>query len=156
LHKVFTHSQSPGVTESLVLGASLDDTCRETAIDGLHVMTCGYVPPNPAELLGSPAMERMLDDVSTRYDIVVIDTPPLLAASDASIMSRISDGAVLVVRAGRTEIQAVRAATEQMQKVGAPILGLVLNDPDAEVAKYAHYYGYYYNNYYRYESGPTA
>jgi succinoglycan biosynthesis transport protein ExoP len=156
LHKVFTHSQSPGVTEALVLGTSLDDACRETAIDGLHVMTCGYVPPNPAELLGSAAMGRMLDDLGTKYDIVVIDTPPLLAASDASIMSRMSDGAVLVVRAGRTEIQAVRAAIEQMQKVGAPILGLVLNDPEAEVAKYAHYYGYYYNNYYRYESGPTA
>jgi Mrp family chromosome partitioning ATPase len=79
-----------------------------------------------------------------------------LAASDAAIMSRIVDGAIVVVRAGRTERYAVQTAVQQLSAVGARILGTVLNDPDAEVPKYARYYGYYYNNYYEYSNENSA
>ena len=88
--------------------------------------------------------------------MVIMDTPPLLAASDAAILSRIADGAIVVVRAGRTERNALQAAIQQLGTVGARVLGTVLNDPDAEVPKYARYYGYYYNNYYEYSNGNGA
>jgi Mrp family chromosome partitioning ATPase len=78
-----------------------------------------------------------------------------LAASDAAIISTISDGALVVVRAGRTERTALQTAIQQLATVGARVLGTVLNDPDAEVPKYARYYGYYYNNYYEYQNGVT-
>jgi Mrp family chromosome partitioning ATPase len=98
-------------------------------------------------------MSRLLDQLSQSYDVLILDTPPLLAASDAAIVSRIADGALVVVRAGRTEKSALQTAVQQLHTVGARVLGTVLNDPDAEVPKYAKYYGYYYNNYYEYSSG---
>ena len=101
-------------------------------------------------------MTALLDRLVESYDILILDTPPLLAASDAAIVSRIADGALVVVRAGRTERYAVQTAVQQLITVGARVLGTVLNDPDAEVPKYARYYGYYYNNYYEYTNGNGA
>ena len=98
-------------------------------------------------------MTKLLDTLSGSYDLLILDTPPLLAASDAAIVSRIADGALVVVRAGRTEKSALQTAIQQLTTVGARVLGTVLNDPDAEVPKYARYYGYYYNNYYDYSNG---
>jgi Mrp family chromosome partitioning ATPase len=101
-------------------------------------------------------MTALLDKLSETYDLLILDTPPLLAASDAAIISRVVDGALVVVRAGRTEISALQTAVQQLATVGARVLGSVLNDPDAEVPKYARYYGYYYNNYYEYSNGNSA
>src|SRR5205085_2988681 len=105
--------------------------------------------PNPVELLGSAKMREFLQLMSG-VDMVVLDTPPLLAASDAAVLGRIADGVVMVVRAGQTQRGAVQESVQQLTNVGARIIGTVLNDPDAEVAKYAPYYQYYYNNYYSY------
>jgi Mrp family chromosome partitioning ATPase len=101
-------------------------------------------------------MAKLLETLSASYEMLILDTPPLLAASDAAIVSRIADGALVVVRAGRTERSALRTAIQQLSTVGARVLGTVLNDPDAEVPKYARYYGYYYNNYYDYSKGIEA
>jgi capsular exopolysaccharide synthesis family protein len=126
----------------------LADAINDAAVERLAVMTSGVIPPNPAELLGSPQMRELLDTLATRFDLLVLDSPPLLAASDAAILSRSADGALVVVRAGRTERGALQAAIQQLATVGARVIGTVLNDPDAEVAKYADYYSYYYNKYY--------
>jgi capsular exopolysaccharide synthesis family protein len=140
----------------LVGGDPIAAAIRQTRVPGLNILPAGPLPPNPAELLGSPAMRSLLEKLGESYDILILDTPPLLAASDAAIMSRIVDGAIVVVRAGRTERYAVQTAVQQLSAVGARILGTVLNDPDAEVPKYARYYGYYYNNYYEYSNENSA
>jgi capsular exopolysaccharide synthesis family protein len=139
----------------LIGSATADEAIRETQVPGLFILPAGPMPPNPAELLGSTRMHETLDTLSERFDLLVLDTPPLLAASDAAIVSRASDGALIVVRAGKTERGALQTSVQQLATVGARVLGTVLNDPDAEVAKYASYYGYYYNNYYEYSSGPA-
>lgn len=156
VHKIFDETSIPGLTSVLVAGVPAAAAIRPTRVPGLNIMPAGQLPPNPAELLGSPAMSKLLANLAESYEILILDTPPLLAASDAAIVSRIVDGALVVVRAGRTERYAVQAAVQQLSTVGARVLGTVLNDPDAEVPKYAKYYGYYYNNYYDYTNGSSA
>jgi capsular exopolysaccharide synthesis family protein len=154
IHKIFDETNLPGLTTILVTGENLANAIRQTRVPGLNILPSGPLPPNPAELLGSAQMTALLDRLSENYDLLILDTPPLLAASDAAIVSRIVDGAVVVVRAGSTERSALQTAVQQLGTVGARVLGTVLNDPDAEVPKYARYYGYYYNNYYEYSDTP--
>jgi capsular exopolysaccharide synthesis family protein len=156
IHRIFDDSNLPGLTSVLVSGEDISNAIKPTRIDGLMILPSGPLPPNPAELLGSPQMRALLDKLSETYELLILDTPPLLAASDAAIVSRMTDGALVVVRAGRTERSAVQAAVQQLATVGARVLGTVLNDPDAEVPKYARYYGYYYNNYYDYSAAGEA
>ena len=156
IHKIFDDTSIPGLTSVLVGGESIASAIRQTRVPGLNILPSGPLPPNPAELLGSQQMTQLMDTLSENYDLLILDTPPLLAASDAAIASRIVDGALVVVRAGRTEKSALQTAVQQLSTVGARVLGTVLNDPDAEVPKYARYYGYYYNNYYDYSPGSEA
>ncbi|HKO11607.1 MAG TPA: polysaccharide biosynthesis tyrosine autokinase [Acidobacteriaceae bacterium] len=151
VHKLFGQPQNPGLTNVLIGGTAPSDAIRPTKVDGLMILPSGALPPNPAELLGSAQMKALLDKLSESYDLLILDTPPLLAASDAAIVSRMVDGALVVVRAGRTERTALQTSVQQLTTVGARILGTVLNDPDAEVPKYTRYYSYYYNNYYEYK-----
>ena len=156
IHKIFDETSIPGLTSILVGGETVAASIRQSRVPGLNILPSGPLPPNPAELLGSPRMKELMDVLSSSYDLLILDTPPLLAASDAAIVSRIADGALVVVRAGRTEKSALQTAIQQLSTVGARVLGTVLNDPDAEVPKYARYYGYYYNNYYEYSNGAEA
>jgi tyrosine-protein kinase Etk/Wzc len=156
VHKMFEQALMPGLTNVLVGGLRLDEATRPTRIEGLMILPAGATPPNPAELLGSAQMRALIDAASKEFDVLIMDTPPLLAASDAAILSRMADGALVVVRAGKTERSALQTAVQQLTTVGARILGTVLNDPDAEVPKYARYYGYYYNNYYEYSPSTQA
>lgn len=148
VHTLFNRQRAPGLTNVLIGTVALDDALNQTNLPELSVLTAGTTPPNPAELLGSPKMAKLLDDLSARFDLVVIDTPPLLAASDAAILGRISDGTLVVIRAGQTQRVAVQEAIQQLHTVGARVLGTVLNDPDAEIAKFAPYYYQYYQSYY--------
>ena len=89
-------------------------------------------------------MRKTLASLSEAFDLVVLDTPPLLAASDAAILSTLADGVILVVRAGVTEAEAAQQAMQQLISVRARVVGAVLNDPDAKVQKYGGYYSYDY------------
>jgi capsular exopolysaccharide synthesis family protein len=148
IHQVFGHPQIPGLTNALMGVTSPAELVRETNIENLSVLTAGPTPPNPAELLGGVRMGELLEKLSQNYDLVVIDTPPILVASDAAILSRHSGGVLLVVRAGKTQAAALRDAMQQLANVNTRVIGTVLNDPDGEVAKFSSYYGYYYNDYY--------
>ena len=156
IHKIFDETNLPGLTSVLAGAEPLAAAIRQSRVPGLNILPSGPLPPNPAELLGSTQMTELLDTLSVNYDMLILDTPPLLAASDAAIVSRIVDGALVVVRAGWTEKSALQTAIQQLATVGARVLGTVLNDPDAEVPKYARYYGYYYNNYYDYSNGNSV
>ena len=153
IHKMFEQPQMPGLTNVLVgVASSVDEAIRPTKVPGLSVLPSGSLPPNPAELLGSTAMQQLMDALSQRYDVIILDTPPVLAASDAAILGRVVDGTLVVVRAGRTERTALQSAIQQLSTVGSRLLGTVLNDPDGEVPRYSPYYSYYYNNYYDYSA----
>lgn len=144
LHKVFGVPREPGITE-LVLGYNDEDSVtRPTLVTGLYVMASGKLPPNPAELLGSEGMRRTLASLSESYDLLVVDTPPLLAASDAAILATLADGVILVLRAGVTQRSAAQQSAQQLNAVGARVVGAVLNDPDTQVPRYGAYYRYEY------------
>jgi Mrp family chromosome partitioning ATPase len=93
----------------------------------LDVMVCGQVPPNPSELLQSHAMEMLLLELRSRYDVVILDAPPLLPVTDAAVLSAHADGVLVVVRAGRTTRQQLTLAMRTLNAVGARVLGTVLN-----------------------------
>src|SRR5690606_28099719 len=105
----------------------------------------GLVPFNPAELLGGGRMKAMLEDLRRDYALIIIDTPPVLAAGDAAILAAICDATVLVVRAGQTDRAAARAAADQVRAVGGRLIGSILNDPEGSTLRYGEYY---YNAYY--------
>jgi capsular exopolysaccharide synthesis family protein len=145
LHKVFGLPREPGISD-FILGYETEDVVTHpTAIAGLYVIPSGKLPPNPAELLGSDAARRVFSTLIEGYDLVVMDTPPLLAASDAAILATIANGVVLVLRAGATEAAAAQQSVQQLQAVGARIVGAVLNDPDTQVPRYGAYYKYDYS-----------
>lgn len=144
LHKIFDIAREPGITE-LVLGhEEYDAVTRETSVTGLYLIPSGNLPPNPSELLGADRMRKALAALSEAFDLIVLDTPPLLAASDAAILATLSDGVVMVLRAGFTESEAAKQAIQQLNSVGARVVGAVLNDPDAKVPSYGGYYHYEY------------
>jgi capsular exopolysaccharide synthesis family protein len=144
LHALFGVPRMPGLTEILIGQEDQESAVRETPVAGLYLLTSGNLPPNPAELLGGSTMRKTLEALSEAYDLIVLDTPPLLAASDASILATMADGALLVVKAGTTETEAGHQALQQLYAVGARVVGAVLNDPDAKVQKYGAYYRYEY------------
>jgi polysaccharide biosynthesis transport protein len=150
LHSVFEMSREPGLTQ-LVLGQShIGEVVRETAVENLLVLPAGAIPPNPTELLGGARMRRTIADLANRCEMVILDTSPMSAGSDAAILGAACDGVVMVVRAGATDRESARQAMEQLGTVGARVLGGVFNDPDAELLKYGKYGGAYgaYGGYY--------
>ncbi len=145
IHRLFGLPREPGFTD-LVLGYSDEDSVTHaTSVTGMYVIASGKLPPNPAELLGSDGARTTFATLTEGYDLIVIDTPPLLAASDAAILATLSNGVVLVLRAGSTDNAAAQQAVQQLNAVGARIVGAVLNDPDTQVPKYGAYYHYEYS-----------
>ncbi|HVE77909.1 MAG TPA: polysaccharide biosynthesis tyrosine autokinase [Gemmatimonadaceae bacterium] len=148
LDKSFGVPRSPGLTEVLVGDVALPDAVSKTEVDNLFVLPSGRMPPNPAELLGSAEMQRVLGEAKDRFDVVLFDSPPLLAVTDAAILSTMVDGTLLVVRMGETAREAVRRAVGQLRAVRGRLLGAVLNDVDFRKGSAYGQYGYYYYAYY--------
>jgi tyrosine-protein kinase Etk/Wzc len=148
LDKLFTVPREPGLTDVLVGRAPLAEVVNATVIDNLFVMGSGPFPPNPSELLGSQAMRDVLRQAREQFDVVLLDSPPLLAVTDAAVLSTMVDGAILVVRTGATPRPSVRRAVSQLQTVHGRLVGTVLNDVDFRSGLYGGGYGYYYYQYY--------
>jgi polysaccharide biosynthesis transport protein len=144
LHRVFGIASQPGLTQLLVGETSYEVAIQRTALDGLCILPAGRCPDTPAEMLGSRAMHDVLDRSSRDFDIVLLDTPPVLAATDAAILGTRVDGVLLVVRAGRTNRADGRNAVRQLAAVGAPVIGAVLNDPDRKLSAHDPYTYYSY------------
>jgi capsular exopolysaccharide synthesis family protein len=151
LHTQFEVSNSKGLTTWLSGERDLDgllQLCAKTP--NLKILTSGPVPPNPAELLGSEEMRRLLSQLSERFAHIIIDSPPAISFTDASILSTMVDGVMLVVHGGRSSRAVVRRAKQQLLDVGAHIFGVVLNNVKLESQDY--YYSGYYSNYYSTET----
>ena len=146
LHTLFGQDRLPGLTEVLARQATLEEVVRPTQVDGLSLLPAGTLVPNVSELLGSERMTALMGELSQRYDLLVVDTPPVLAAADAEILAVQTDATLVVVRAGQTERQSAQYAVQQLRAVGARVVGAVLNDPDEKVASYGRY-TYYYDYY---------
>lgn len=137
--------KSVGLTTVLVGRVALEAALQPAGTPGLDVLTSGSLPPNPSEILQTNAMKGLISELRHRYDVVLIDAPPLLPVTDAALLASISDGAILVVRHGDTGREQVRTASERLTSVGARLLGTVLSmTPAKELKRYGYGYGYGY------------
>jgi capsular exopolysaccharide synthesis family protein len=126
IHKLFGLAQASGLADSLRTG-NINGSLQATGLDELKILTSGGVPINPAELLSSPNLEKLLQELKRRTDLVLIDCPPVLAASDASILAPRVDGVLLVLRAGFSESKTAQEALEALVQVKAKVVGVMLN-----------------------------
>lgn len=149
VHKIFHVENKNGFADVLSRFAMRGTiSLKRTSIPNLDVLPCGTIPPNPSELLESPAMKKIIDALATKYDTVLLDSPPVNSVTDPIILSRLADGAVLVIRAGETKRDIVQRAAEQLTSAGANVLGGVINSVDIKKNKYYYYYAYHYSHYY--------
>ncbi len=127
IHETYQLENVQGLTNVLVGNASLGETVQKTLIDNLYVLTSGPTPPNPAELLSSKAMGELIQEMYSRYSLVIFDSPPLLAVADGQILANQTDGSVLVVLSGKTKMDTVQKARDALQQSKAKLLGALLN-----------------------------
>lgn len=139
-HKIFSYMNTSGLSNLIAGQAALEGVTKKTEVENLDVMTSGPVPPNPAELLGSSTMARILEVLDEHYDIIIIDTSPVLAVTDAKIIAHHVDGCLLVVNGTNTYRDKIIDAKNELEKSDAKILGVVLNELDAKDEGSNYYY----------------
>lgn len=151
VHKVFGADNDVGLSSFLVGAAEVDDLPNATPVPNLYAIYSGASTDHPAELMASDRMEALLKDLEDRFDIIILDTPPSVALSDAVILSRRVDGVLLVVKEQSVSRSVVKQTIDLMRQVDANLYGVVLNNVDLQRAgsKYKYYYAYrdYYANY---------
>ncbi|WP_287022031.1 CpsD/CapB family tyrosine-protein kinase [Cohnella sp.] len=143
-HHTFEVSNRRGLSSILSQQCTLDEAIQPTKIPGLSVITSGPIPPNPAEMVASQRMSNLIDELRGRFDVILIDSPPTLAVTDAQLLSRRCDGVILVLDQGKVKREIALKAKEGLVKVGAKLLGVVLNNVKRK--KSEGYYYYYYGN----------
>lgn len=142
VHYTFRLSNLRGLSSVLIGEASFEEAVENGTVDNLHVLPCGPIPPNPAELLASKRMKELIEYAEGIYDFIIVDTPPVMAVTDAKILSNIVDGVLFVVRSDVTEKEDAKKAYELLNDGNTRILGAVINDvPKKEGASYYYYYG---------------
>ncbi len=152
IHELFgTINREPGLSNYLAdFNAEVSDVIQPTEVEGVHVIPGGPNPPNPAELLGSPKMYTLLQELAQRYDSVLLDSPPVLLVADASIMASQADGVIMVVDGFNTRSSSLKAALDVMRNTHVNILGVVMNKLKPARFGYGYnypYHYYYYSNY---------
>jgi len=126
----------------------INRTVQPTDVENLHVLPSGKMPPNPAEIIGSSGTELLIDLLKKKFDFIILDTPPVVPATDALIMAPRTDGTILVIKSGNTARKIVKTVTDSFQAAGQPILGVLLNQVDMKKEGYYRYYKKYYASYY--------
>ena len=144
LHKAFNLAAAPGLSNFLVGKADLSTVLKKTPIEGLQVLLSGPIPPMPAELLGSNRMRELLNQLRQQFDMVLLDTPPVIAVTDATLLATMADGLLLVVNCGRTTHDQAKAALLTLEKAGIRPLGVVMNQVNRRKG-YGYYYSYYHS-----------
>ena len=141
VHYTFRLDNLRGLSNILVNEATIEETAYATGIGNLDVISSGPIPPNPSELLGSKRMEALIQEASSSYDLIIFDTPPVLAVTDAQILGNVVDGTILVIRSGQTEYELAIKAKEALEPAKAKLLGTVLNDREKTSTTNYYYYG---------------
>ena len=144
IHRIVDVPQDPGLSDVLLESCELPEAVRPSTLNPkLHVLPCGSVVNNPAELLGSERFERLIRYLRTVYDAILIDTPPVLAVTDAAVVGTVSDGVLVVVRANATDKEALEKAVSELRRVKAPVAGVILNGVETEGSGHSYYESYY-------------
>jgi capsular exopolysaccharide synthesis family protein len=141
VHYTFKLDNRIGLSTVLVGDKMLEEAVKETDVHNLNILTCGPIPPNPSELLGSNSMKQIVQLAQETYDVIIFDTPPVLAVTDAQILANICDGSIIVARSEQTEYEAVQKAKELLEPAHAKLLGIVLNDVPQKKSNTYYYYG---------------
>ncbi|MBP7212694.1 MAG: polysaccharide biosynthesis tyrosine autokinase [Anaerolineaceae bacterium] len=148
VHVQFNKPNRMGLTDLIAGKLSINEVLKPIEMtENLSIITCGTIPPNPAELLGSERMTEILKDLRERFDFVIIDTPPMIV-SDAQILSSKVDGLIFVIIPGKTKIIAAKRPLEELERIGARVLGVIAN----KIPKNRDYYYGGYNYYSPYSS----
>jgi non-specific protein-tyrosine kinase len=144
VHKLFDQTNRVGLTDMMLqASAQWDSAAQPTQTANLSILSSGSLPPNPAELLGSERLRQLLDRLRSNYDMVILDSPPMLPITDATVLARVVDGVLLVVDTGVTRVGAVLQSKELLERVGGRLIGVVMNKVAKGVGGYSHYYHYY-------------
>jgi capsular exopolysaccharide synthesis family protein len=144
LHRSLDLLREPGLTNLLVGDATVREAVRPSVLPNLDVLPSGPFPPNPSELLNSKAMKRLLEEFEGRYSQVIVDSPPMLAVTDAAVLAQHTDGVVLVLRSGETEQRAAERAVDQLRRLTVRVFGAVLNEVATTTTEESYYLQYYY------------
>ncbi|WP_336788250.1 CpsD/CapB family tyrosine-protein kinase [Paenibacillus sp. MMO-177] len=141
VHRIFSQTNRQGLTDLLTGMSTLDEVVKDSGVVNLSLITSGPTPPNPAELLGTSRMKGLIQELKESYDLILFDTPPVLAVTDSLIISSLCDGALLVVHAGKVKKAYVRKAKERLDFVQARIIGAVFNQMKRQDISFMKYYG---------------
>ncbi|RMH61232.1 MAG: polysaccharide biosynthesis tyrosine autokinase [Calditrichaeota bacterium] len=147
VHSIFGMDKDEGLTNYMMDDIDYDTMIKKSIMDNLYVIPSGVLPPNPSEMLESEKMKKLLERLRNDFDFVLFDTPPIIAVTDAAILGTIVDGAILVVKAGQTNYDALVRAKSLLDAVNTRILGALLNGVEVG-GMYGSYYYYYYHHYY--------
>jgi capsular exopolysaccharide synthesis family protein len=157
VHRIFKERSDRGVTTAILGDASGEQVAIPTEIPNLSVVAAGPIPPNPAELFHSQRFATFIASLTAQFDRVIIDSPPIVAVTDAAVLSRLVDGVVMVVRAFATSKDIVSHGARVLHDVGAKMAGIVLNAVDLHRQEYQYYYYYYHREgYYSQQAGTSA
>jgi succinoglycan biosynthesis transport protein ExoP len=152
VHRAFGIRDSLGVVSYLTGQQDWRAAVEKISVPGLDVLVSGPIPPNPAELLSSDRMKKLLAEALEEYKFVVVDSPPLLNVADSRILATLVEGVVLVIKGGETPRELARRAQAHASDVGARVIGVVLNNVDLRREEYSYYYQHY--RYDSYDSAP--
>ena len=149
VHKIMNLDKEPGITNYLAGKIdNFDELVKSTDIENLYAVTSGIIPPNPSELLGSIKMGELINALEKDWDMILFDSPPLVAVTDATMVSKEIDSIVIVVKVGQTDKKAFEHTIQSLRNVGAPIGGVVLNAVTHKNSYGSYYYYYQYYHYY--------
>lgn len=142
VHKTLNISNRVGITNVLTKTAALDDVIQSTSVPNLFAIPSGAIPPNPSELVGSKSLLQTIEQLKKMFDIILIDSPPVLALTDAQLIAAACDGVILVADSGRVKRTELNTAKERLEFVNAKILGVVLNNVKRRSSDKSYYYYY--------------
>ncbi len=150
-HQIFDVEREPGLSNALIGEIPVNQCIKKSSVPGLHITPCGNIPSHPAELLGSARMDKFVKLVRQYYDLVLFDAPPVIAMADTLVLSKYTDGTVVIISADQTKSLGLTKSHEMLEANNARILGVVVNRFNANKVYYS-YYRYYYQNYYYYSA----
>jgi succinoglycan biosynthesis transport protein ExoP len=164
LHRSFAVPNQVGVSTLILGNSKLDDAIKHTDVPNLDLLPCGPIPPNPSELLHTKRFAQILEDCKTRYERIILDSPPTSAVTDPAVLGNLADGVILIVKGASTTREAAAHARRQLISAKCRLLGVIVNEIDFSNPGYGYHY-YYYRKYSRYgytyggdptPDGPTA
>ncbi|MCX7748537.1 MAG: CpsD/CapB family tyrosine-protein kinase [Clostridia bacterium] len=143
VYTYFDIDPKKGITTLLSRQGSFKDYVQKSGVEGLDVIACGPIPPNPSELIGSNAMKKFIEEIKGHYDTILFDSPPVNPVTDAAVLSTLCDGVIFVCRVGQTKVDSIQKSKEHLVNVNANILGVVLNGVDKNIMGTYSYRNYY-------------